>query len=69
MVLKLVNKMVFPFVNVVVILGNMSVSVNYMFSWWGGPEKKTIYLIIHIVLANIILFLAKGCPKAIAALV
>ncbi|OBS77618.1 hypothetical protein A6R68_19992 [Neotoma lepida] len=49
-------------------LGNISVSVNYMMSWWGGPEKKPIHLIlIHLAFTNIIILLAKGLPKTIAA--
>ena len=49
-------------------LGNMSVSVNYMFSWWGSPEKKLIHVIlIHLAFTNIILLLAKRLPKTKAA--
>ncbi|XP_034366472.1 vomeronasal type-1 receptor 4-like [Arvicanthis niloticus] len=68
MVLKFINKMVFLSSTVVGTLGNMSVSVNYMFSWWGSPEKKPIHLIlIHLAFTNIILLLTKGLPKIIAA--
>ena len=49
-------------------LGNMSVSVNYMFSWWGSPEKKPIHVIlIHLAFTNIIILLTKGLPKTVAA--
>ena len=49
-------------------LGNMSVSVNYMFSWWGNPEKKSVQLIlIHLAFTNIIILLTKGLPKTVAA--
>lgn len=48
-------------------LGNISVPVNYMFSWWRGPEKKSIHLIlIHLAFTNIIILLAKGLPKTMA---
>ncbi|XP_021071512.1 vomeronasal type-1 receptor 4-like [Mus pahari] len=68
MVLKFIKKMLFPSMTVVGILGNMSVSVNYMFSWWGSPEKKLIHLIlIHLTFTNIILLLAKRLPKTKAA--
>ncbi|XP_021010613.1 putative vomeronasal receptor-like protein 4 [Mus caroli] len=64
MVLKFIKKMFFPSMTVVGILGNMSVSVNYMFSWWGSPEKKLIHVIlIHLAFTNIILLLAKRLPK------
>ncbi|XP_052012372.1 vomeronasal type-1 receptor 4-like [Apodemus sylvaticus] len=64
MLLKFIKKMVCPSMTVVGILGNMSVSVNYMFSWWGGPEKKPIHLVlIHLAFTNIILLLAKRLPK------
>ena len=53
---------------VVGILGNMSVSVNYMFSWWGSPEKKPIHVIlIHLAFTNILILLTKGLPKTVAA--
>jgi vomeronasal1 receptor len=46
----------------------MSVSVNYMFSCWGSPEKRPIHLIlIHTAFTNILILLAKGLPKTIAA--
>uniref|UniRef100_A0A2I3BQ12 Vomeronasal type-1 receptor n=1 Tax=Mus musculus TaxID=10090 RepID=A0A2I3BQ12_MOUSE len=49
-------------------LGNMFVFVNYMFSWWGSPEKKPIHLIlIHLAFTNIIILLTKGLQKTIAA--
>ncbi|XP_034365485.1 LOW QUALITY PROTEIN: vomeronasal type-1 receptor 4-like [Arvicanthis niloticus] len=68
MILKLLKKLTFLFMTVFGILGNMSVSVNYMFSWWGSPEKKHIHLIlIHLIFTNIIILLVKGLPKTIAA--
>ncbi|XP_059119251.1 vomeronasal type-1 receptor 4-like [Peromyscus eremicus] len=68
MVLKIIKEIVFFFMTVLGTLGNISVSVHYMFSWWGGPEKKPIHLIlIHLAFANIIILLAKGLPKTIAA--
>ncbi|XP_059119274.1 vomeronasal type-1 receptor 4-like [Peromyscus eremicus] len=67
MVLKFIKKIIFLLMTMVGTLGNISVSVNYMFSWWGGPERKPIHLIlIHLAFANIILLLAKGLPKTIA---
>uniref|UniRef100_A0A8C6G8S8 Vomeronasal type-1 receptor n=1 Tax=Mus spicilegus TaxID=10103 RepID=A0A8C6G8S8_MUSSI len=66
--LLFIKKMLFPSMTVVGILGNMSVSVNYMFSWWGSPEKKLIHIIlIHLAFTNIILLLAKRLPKTKAA--
>uniref|UniRef100_A0A8C8UDA1 Vomeronasal type-1 receptor n=1 Tax=Peromyscus maniculatus bairdii TaxID=230844 RepID=A0A8C8UDA1_PERMB len=42
--------------------------VSYMFSWWRGPEKKPIHLIlIHLAFTNIIILLAKGLPNTMAA--
>ncbi|XP_052583139.1 vomeronasal type-1 receptor 4-like [Peromyscus californicus insignis] len=68
MVLKIIKEIVFFFMTVLGTMGNISVSVNYMFSWWGGPERKPIHLIlIHLALANIMILLAKGLPKTIAA--
>ncbi|XP_059119256.1 vomeronasal type-1 receptor 4-like [Peromyscus eremicus] len=68
MVLKFIKEIVFLFTTVLGTLGNISVSVNYMFSWWGGPEKKPIHLIlIHLAFTNIIILLAKGLPNTIAA--
>ncbi|XP_051050576.1 vomeronasal type-1 receptor 4-like [Phodopus roborovskii] len=69
MVLKFIKELIFFFMTMVGTLGNISVSMNYMFSWWGGPEKKPIHLIlIHLAFANIIILLEKGLPKAMAAL-
>ncbi|XP_051024442.1 vomeronasal type-1 receptor 4-like [Acomys russatus] len=66
MVLKFIKKIIFLLMVMLGILGNMSVSVNYMFSWWGGPEKKPIHLIlIHLAFTNIMIILAKGLPKTI----
>ena len=49
-------------------LGNMFVSVNYTFSYWGSSEKKPIYLIlIHLAFTNILILLTKGLPKTILA--
>ncbi|XP_021515313.1 vomeronasal type-1 receptor 4-like [Meriones unguiculatus] len=68
MVLKFIKKTIFLFMTVLGILGNMSVSLNYMFSWWGAPEKKPMHLIlIHLAFTNIITLLAKGLPRTIAA--
>ncbi|XP_034366536.1 vomeronasal type-1 receptor 4-like [Arvicanthis niloticus] len=68
MVLQFVKETIFLFMTVLGILGNISVSVNYMFSWWGGPEKKPIHLIlIHLAFTNIIILLTKGLQKTIAA--
>ncbi|XP_051056636.1 LOW QUALITY PROTEIN: vomeronasal type-1 receptor 4-like [Phodopus roborovskii] len=68
MILKFIKEIIFLFMTMVGTLGNISVSMNYMFSWWGGPEKKPIHLIlIHLAFANIIILLAKGLPKAMAA--
>ncbi|XP_034366542.1 vomeronasal type-1 receptor 4-like [Arvicanthis niloticus] len=67
MVLKFIKESILLFMTMLGILGNMSVSVNYMFSWWGSPEKKNIHLIfIHLAFTNIILLLAKGLRKTIA---
>ncbi|XP_021036390.1 putative vomeronasal receptor-like protein 4 [Mus caroli] len=66
MVLQFIKETIFLFMTMVGILGNMSVSVNYMFSWWGSPEKKPIYLILtHLSFTNIVLLLAKGLQKTI----
>nr|XP_042134721.1 vomeronasal type-1 receptor 1-like [Peromyscus maniculatus bairdii] len=68
MVLKFIKEIVFIFMTILGTLGNISVSVNYMFIWWGGPERKPIHLIlIHLAFANIMILLAKGLPKTIAA--
>ncbi|XP_028632095.1 vomeronasal type-1 receptor 4-like [Grammomys surdaster] len=68
MILQFIKETFFLLMTVFGILGNMSVSVNYMFSWWGGPEKKPIHLIlIHLAFTNIILLLAKRLPKTKAA--
>ncbi|XP_021010615.1 vomeronasal type-1 receptor 4-like [Mus caroli] len=42
MIWKLIKKILFLFMTMLGILGNMSVSVNYMFCWWGSPEKKSV---------------------------
>ncbi|XP_057643383.1 putative vomeronasal receptor-like protein 4 [Chionomys nivalis] len=68
MLLKIIKQIVFLFMTVFGTLGNISVSVNYMFTWCGGPEKKPIDLIlIHVAFTNIIILLAKGLPKTMAA--
>nr|XP_015846463.1 vomeronasal type-1 receptor 4-like [Peromyscus maniculatus bairdii] len=68
MVLKFIKKIIFLLMTTVGTLGNISIFVNYMFSWWRGPEKKPIHLIlIHLAFTNIILLLVKGLPKTIAA--
>ncbi|XP_031214355.1 vomeronasal type-1 receptor 4-like [Mastomys coucha] len=68
MILKILKKITFLVMTVLGTLGNMSVSVNYMFSCLGGPEKKLIHLIlIHLSFTNIIFLLVNGLPKTIAA--
>ncbi|KAK7801628.1 hypothetical protein U0070_027582, partial [Myodes glareolus] len=68
MVLKFIKQIVFLFMTVFGTLGNISVSVNYMFSWCLGPEKKPIHLIlIHLAFTNIIILLAKGLPNTMVA--
>ncbi|XP_052583159.1 vomeronasal type-1 receptor 4-like [Peromyscus californicus insignis] len=67
MVLKFIKEIVFLFMTVLGTLGNISVTVNYMISLLGGPEKKPIHLIlIHLAFTNIIILLVKGLPKIIA---
>ncbi|XP_005354986.1 vomeronasal type-1 receptor 4-like [Microtus ochrogaster] len=64
MLLKFIKQIVFLFMTVFGTLGNIYVSVNYMISWWGGPEKKPVHLIlIHLAITNIIILLAKGLQK------
>ncbi|XP_028632097.1 vomeronasal type-1 receptor 4-like [Grammomys surdaster] len=66
MILQFIKETFFLLMTVFGILGNMSVSVNYMFSWWGSPEKKPIHLILtHLAFTNIILLLSKGLQKTI----
>ena len=68
MLLKFIKQIVFLFMTVFGTLGNIYVFVNYMFSWCRGPEKKPIHLIlIHLAFTNIIMLLAKGLPKTMAA--
>ncbi|XP_035293163.1 vomeronasal type-1 receptor 4-like [Cricetulus griseus] len=68
MVLKFIKEIIFLLMTMVGTLGNISVSMNYMFSWWAGPEKKPIHLIlIHLAFTNIIILLAKGFPNTVAA--
>ncbi|XP_052012579.1 vomeronasal type-1 receptor 4-like [Apodemus sylvaticus] len=68
MIVKILKKITFLFMTMLGILGNMSVSVNYVFSWWGGSEKKPVHLIlIHLIFTNIMILLVKGLPKTIAA--
>ncbi|XP_012981141.3 vomeronasal type-1 receptor 4-like [Mesocricetus auratus] len=68
MVLKFIKETFFLFMTMVGTLGNISISVNYMISLLGGPEKKRIHLIlIHLAFANIIILLGKGLPKTMAA--
>ncbi|XP_041488821.1 vomeronasal type-1 receptor 4-like [Microtus oregoni] len=68
MLLKFIKQIVFLFMTVFGTLGNISVSVNYMIRWCGGPEKKPIDLIlIHLAITNIIILLAKGLPKTMIA--
>ena len=68
MLLKFIKQIVFLFMTVFGTLGNISVSVNYMFSWCGGPEKKPIHLIlIHLAFANFLILFAKGLPNTMVA--
>jgi vomeronasal1 receptor len=68
MILKYIKEIIFPSMTVLGTLGNMFVFVNYMFSWWGSPEKKPIHVIlIHLAFTNIIILLTKGLQKTIAA--
>ncbi|XP_041488829.1 vomeronasal type-1 receptor 4-like [Microtus oregoni] len=67
MLLKFIKQIVFLFMTVFGTLGNISVSVNYMFSWCRGPEKKPVhFILIHLGFTNIIMLLAKGLPKPMA---
>uniref|UniRef100_A0A8C2LFH6 Vomeronasal type-1 receptor n=1 Tax=Cricetulus griseus TaxID=10029 RepID=A0A8C2LFH6_CRIGR len=69
MILKFIKEIIFLFMTMVGTLGNISVSMNYMFSWRGGSEKKPIHLILmHLAFTNTIILLAKGLPKTMAAL-
>ncbi|XP_005372153.1 vomeronasal type-1 receptor 4-like [Microtus ochrogaster] len=68
MLLKFIKEIFFFFMTVVGMLGNFSVSVNYMISWWGGPEKKPIHLIlIHLAFANFLILFAKVLPNIMVA--
>ncbi|XP_069879555.1 vomeronasal type-1 receptor 4-like [Dipodomys merriami] len=50
------------------IVGNLSVFLKYVSSFWEGTVKKCVYLIlIHLALTNIIMLLSKELPKTIAA--
>ncbi|XP_057643365.1 vomeronasal type-1 receptor 4-like [Chionomys nivalis] len=67
MLLKFIKQIGFLFMTMFGTVGNISVSVNYMFSWCGGPEQKPIHLIlIHLAFTNIIILLAKGLQKTMA---
>ncbi|XP_052012373.1 vomeronasal type-1 receptor 3-like [Apodemus sylvaticus] len=66
MALTFIKETILLFMTMIGILGNMLVSVNYMFSWWGSPEKKAVHLILtHLAFTNIILLLTKGLRKTI----
>ncbi|XP_057643352.1 vomeronasal type-1 receptor 4-like [Chionomys nivalis] len=68
MVLNFIMEVIFFFMTVFGTLGNISVSVKNMISWWRGPEQKPIHLIlIHLAFTNIMILLAKGLPKTLAA--
>ncbi|XP_057643349.1 vomeronasal type-1 receptor 4-like [Chionomys nivalis] len=68
MFLKFIKQIGFLLMTMFGTVGNISVSVNYMFSWCGGPEKKPIHLIlIHLAFTNIIMLFANGLPKTMAA--
>ncbi|XP_013204556.1 vomeronasal type-1 receptor 4-like [Microtus ochrogaster] len=67
MVLNFIMEVIFFFMTVFGTLGNISVSVNNMISWCGGPEKKPIHIILmHLAFTNIMILLAKGWPKTLA---
>ncbi|XP_051024645.1 putative vomeronasal receptor-like protein 4 [Acomys russatus] len=67
MALKLLKQISFLFI-MFGTLGNISVSVNYMFSLLGGPEKKPInFILIHLAFTNIIILLTRGLKITIAA--
>ncbi|XP_038189216.1 putative vomeronasal receptor-like protein 4 [Arvicola amphibius] len=67
MVLNFIKEIIFLLMTMVGTLGNIFVSVNYMFSWWGGPEKKPVHLIlIHLAFTHIIILLARELPAPIA---
>ncbi|XP_057643384.1 vomeronasal type-1 receptor 4-like [Chionomys nivalis] len=68
MLSKFIKQIVFLFMTVFGTLGNIYVSVNYMFSCFRGPEKKPVhFILIHLTFTNIIILLAKGLPKTMAA--
>nr|XP_048284090.1 LOW QUALITY PROTEIN: vomeronasal type-1 receptor 4-like [Myodes glareolus] len=68
MLSKFIKQVSLLFMTMFGTLGNISVSVNYMFSWLGGLEKKPIHLIlIHLAFTNIIILLANGLPNTMAA--
>ncbi|XP_013204554.1 vomeronasal type-1 receptor 4-like [Microtus ochrogaster] len=68
MVLNFIMEVIFLFMTVFGTLGNISVSVNNMISWWRGPEKKPIHIIlIHLAFTNIMILFAKGWTKTLAA--
>ncbi|XP_012886626.1 PREDICTED: putative vomeronasal receptor-like protein 4 [Dipodomys ordii] len=68
MVLKSIKGIIFLFETAFGIVGNILVSVNYMWCFQKPTEKKYIYpILIHLALANIITLLSKGMPKTIAA--
>ncbi|XP_021515312.1 putative vomeronasal receptor-like protein 4 [Meriones unguiculatus] len=61
MVLKYIKGVIFLFLTVVGTLGNIFVSVKYLFSLLEGHEKKPIhFILIHLAFTNIISILAKG---------
>ncbi|XP_005372151.2 putative vomeronasal receptor-like protein 4 [Microtus ochrogaster] len=69
MFLKFIKEIIFFFMTVLGMLGNISVSVNYMITWWGGPEKKPIHLIlIHLAFANFLILFSNGVPNIVVTL-
>ncbi|XP_028617309.1 putative vomeronasal receptor-like protein 4 [Grammomys surdaster] len=66
--LQFIKETIFLFMTMIGILGNISVSVNYLFSLLEGAEKKPVHLIlIHLAFINILILLAKGFRKTITA--
>ncbi|XP_075827160.1 vomeronasal type-1 receptor 4-like [Microtus pennsylvanicus] len=67
MLSKFIKQVLFLFMTVFGTLGNIYVSVNYMFSCFRGPERKPVhFILIHLVFTNIIILLAKGLPNTMA---
>ncbi|XP_042539918.1 putative vomeronasal receptor-like protein 4 [Dipodomys spectabilis] len=66
--LKLVGGLLFLFLTVFGLVGNISVFVIYMCSFGGGTDKKSIqFILMHVIFTNIVILLSKGLPRTIAA--